>query len=135
MRELERARAKLLGQRGQYAASVAQTKGSARENHIQALEAERSFRERAAFDMREVENSLGEVLPKWTAARDQLVRTAIRSGGQKLMDIVAEHTPLLIQARIAPDDANDLSVGHQTLAKFPGFMSAALPTSMAGSLA
>lgn len=146
MRELERVRAELVGQRGQYSASVAQTRGAARESEIQVLEAERTFLERTASDLRDVETSLGEVLPKWGAARDQLERTAIRSPatgaivglsiftpggvvapGQKLMDIVPEKTPLLIQARIAPDDADDLRVGQRTLVKFSGLHERTLP--------
>lgn len=146
MRELERARAQLQGQRGQYSASVAQTRGAARENEIQVLEAERTFRERTASDLRDVETRLGDILPRWTAARDQLERTAIRSPatgavvglsvftpggvispGQKLMDIVPERTPLLIQARIAPEDADDLAVGQRTLVKFSGLHERNLP--------
>jgi HlyD family secretion protein len=146
MRELERARAELEGQRGQYAAGVAQTRGAARESQIQALEAERTFRERSASDLRDVEESLGDVLPKWAAARDQLARTEIRSPatgavvglsvftpggviapGQKLMDIVPEKTPMLIQARIAPDDADDIRVGQRTLIKFSGLHERTLP--------
>jgi HlyD family secretion protein len=146
MRELERARAQLQGQRGQYNASVAQTRGAARENEIQVLEAERSFRERTASDLRDVETRLGDVLPRWTAARDQLERTAIRSPatgavvglsvftpggvvspGQKLMDVIPERTPLLIQARIAPEDADDLHVGQRTLVKFSGLHERTLP--------
>nr|WP_294812597.1 HlyD family type I secretion periplasmic adaptor subunit [uncultured Sphingomonas sp.] len=146
MRELERARAQLQGQRGQYTASVAQTRGAARENEIQVLEAERTFRERTASDLRDVETRLGDVLPRWTAARDQLERTAIRSPatgavvglsvftpggvvapGQKLMDVVPERTPLLIQARISPEDADDLHVGQRTLVKFSGLHERTLP--------
>jgi HlyD family secretion protein len=146
MRELERARAQLQGQRGQYNASVAQTRGAARENEIQVLEAERTFRERTASDLRDVETRLGDVLPRWTAARDQLERTAIRSPatgavvglsvftpggvvapGQKLMDVVPERTPLLIQARISPEDADDLQVGQRTLVKFSGLHERTLP--------
>jgi HlyD family type I secretion membrane fusion protein len=146
MRELERARAELQGQRGQYSASVAQTRGAARENQLQVLEAERTFVERTASDLRQVETRLGEVLPQWAAARDQLERTAVRSPatglvvgttvytvggviapGQKLMDIVPERSPLLIEARIAPGDADDLVVGQRTLIKFPGLHERALP--------
>ncbi|KTW12331.1 HlyD family type I secretion periplasmic adaptor subunit, partial [Sphingomonas sanguinis] len=146
MRELERARAELEGQRGQYTAGVAQTAGAVRENRIQVLEAERVFRERTAADLRDVESRLGEVLPRWVAARDQLARTAIRAPatgavvgltiftpggviapGQKLMDIVPERQPLRIQARIAPDDADDLHVGQRTLVKFPGLHERTLP--------
>ncbi len=146
MRELERARAELEGRRGQYAASAAQTVGAARESRFQSLEAERAFRERTASDLRDVENSLGEVMPKWTAARDQLARTEIRAPatgaivgltiftpggviapGQKLMDVVPERQPLRIQARIAPDDADDLDPGQSTLVKFPGLHERTLP--------
>ncbi|MDQ0252334.1 HlyD family secretion protein [Sphingomonas kyeonggiensis] len=146
MRDLERARAELRGQGGQYSASAAQTRGAARESELQALEAERAFRERTASDLREVETSLGEVLPKWTAARDQLERTAIRAPttgavvglsvftpggviapGQKLMEIVPERASLVIQARIAPDDADDLHVGQRALVKFSGLHERTLP--------
>lgn len=146
MRELERARAALEGQRGQYAASVAQTRGAARESQIEAIEAESSFRERTASELRDVETTLGDVLPKWRAARDTLARTAIRApvtgaivglsiftpggvvaGGQKLMDIVPENQPMLIQARIAPDDADDLNLGQKTLVKFSGLHERQLP--------
>jgi HlyD family type I secretion membrane fusion protein len=146
LRELERMRAELVGQRGQYSASVAQTQGAARESQITAIEAERTFRERTAADLRDVEIRLGDVLPKLASARDQLRRTDIRapatgavialsvvtpggvvSPGQKLMDIVPERTPLKIQARVAPDDADDLVVGQRTLVKFPGLHERTLP--------
>lgn len=146
LRELERQRAEMIGQQGQYAASVAQTREAARESRYQVLEAERTFRERTAADLREVETSLGEILPKLAAARDQLARTEIRAPvtgavvglsvftpggviapGQTLMDIVPERTPLLIQVRISPDDADDLAVGQATRVKFPGLHDRALP--------
>jgi len=141
MRELERMRAQLNGQSGQYSASVAETREAARENQIQILEAEQTYRERTAADLRDVETRLGDLLPRFSAARDQLARTEIRSPatgtvvglsvftpggviapGQKLMDVVPERTPMLIQARIAPDDADDLAVGQRTLVKFVGHL-------------
>lgn len=146
LRALERARAELVGQRGQYSAGIAQTKGAARESQIQMIEADRNFHERTASDLRLVENQLGETLPKLAAARDQLARTEIRAPatgavvglsiftpggviapGQKLMDIVPENSPLRIQARISPDDADDLRVGQQARVKFPGLHDRRLP--------
>lgn len=146
MRELERVRAELQGQAAQYSAGAAQTRGAARESELQALEASMSFRERTASELREVETSLGDVLPKWAAARDRLERTAIRSPasgavvglsvftpggvispGQKLMDIVPERTPLVIQARIAPDDSDDLHPGQRAMVKFSGLHERSLP--------
>ncbi|WP_067733440.1 HlyD family type I secretion periplasmic adaptor subunit [Novosphingobium naphthalenivorans] len=146
MRELERARAALEGQQGQYSASVASSHGAASETRLQILEAERSFHERAAADMRDVETRLGDVLPKLAAAREQLARTQIRApatgavvglsvftpggvigAGQRLMDVVPERQPLRIEVRIAPEDADDLQVGNKALVKFPGLHDRSLP--------
>lgn len=146
MREMERIRASLQGQRGQYAASVAQARGAARENEIAMLEAESSFRERTGSELRDVELRLGDVLPKWRAARDQLARTEIRapatgaivgmtvftpggviSPGQKLMDIVPEKQPLRVQVRLSPEDADDLSTGQEVLVRFSGLHERTLP--------
>lgn len=146
LRDLERTRAELQGMRGQYTASAAQTRGAARENEIQRLEAQRVFHERTASDLRDVENRLGEALPKWAAARDQLRRTEIRApatgavvglsiftpggviaAGQKLMEIVPERKTLWIEARIDPDDADDVSVGQRVLVKFSGLHERRLP--------
>ncbi len=146
MRELERARAQLIGERGQYTASVAQASGAARESQIRALEAERTYRERTTSELRDVDTTLDEVLPKLSAARDQLAKNEITApatgavvglsvftpggvvaAGQKLMDIVPEREPLIIQVRIAPDDADDLVVGQRTLVKFSSLHERALP--------
>ncbi|VXC58397.1 HlyD family type I secretion periplasmic adaptor subunit [Sphingomonas sp. 8AM] len=146
LRELERMRAELQGQRGQYSASVAQTREAARESQIQRLEAERTFTERTAADLRDVEVRLGELMPKLGAAREQLARTEIRAPatgavvgltvftpggviqpGQKLMDIVPEQAQLRIQARISPDDADDLKVGQHTTVKFPSLHEREIP--------
>jgi len=152
IRALERARAELQGQRGQYAAGIAQARGAARESQVQMIEADRSFHERTSSDLRLVENQLGETLPKLAAAREQLARTEIRAPatgavvglsiftpggviapGQKLMDIVPESSPLRIQARISPDDADDLRVGQRARVKFPGLHDRRLPD-IAGTL-
>ena len=146
VRELERARADLVGQRGQYAAGIAQTAGAARESEINALEADRVFRERTAADLRDVDTRLGDLLPKLTAAQDQLARTLIRAPatgaivgltafttggviapGQKLMDIVPERAALRVLARIAIEDADDLSVGQRTRVKFTSLHERTLP--------
>jgi HlyD family secretion protein len=146
VRELERARADLVGQRGQYAAGIAQTAGAARESEINALEADRVFRERTAADLRDVDTRLGDLLPKLAAAQDQLARTLIRAPatgaivgltafttggviapGQKLMDIVPERAALRVLARIAIEDADDLSVGQRTRVKFTSLHERTLP--------
>lgn len=146
LRALERARAELIGQRGQYKASVAQSAAAANENRLRQLEVEKSFKERSATELRDVEFALSELLPKYNAAKDQLERTRIRapaSGtvvglsiftvggviapGQRLMDIVPEKAILIIEARVAPEDADDLSVGQAAEIRFTSLHERALP--------
>lgn len=146
LRELERAKAALEGQRGQFRASVAQSAGAARENTLMRMEASEDFRSRVSSELREVEQSLGDVLPKLAAARDQLARTFIRAPatgtvvgltvftpggvvapGQKLMDVVPDNMPLVIQAQISTTDVNDLQPGQKAEVRFPGIKIRSLP--------
>lgn len=137
VRALERARAELIGQRGQFTASVAGTRDQAGETRLQALEAQSNYLERAAAELRDVEAQLSDVLPKLNAARDQLARTEIRApatgtvvgltvftpggvigAGQKLLDVVPERVPMTIEARILPGDADDLNPGQLAYVRF-----------------
>jgi HlyD family secretion protein len=137
VRALERARAELVGQRGQYTATVAQSGDLAGESRLQSLEAQSNYLERAATELRDVEAQLNDVLPKLNAARDQLARTEIRAPatgtvvglqvftpggviapGQKLLDIVPDRTPLTIEARVSPQDADDLNPGQLAYVRF-----------------
>ncbi|WP_236694668.1 HlyD family type I secretion periplasmic adaptor subunit [Sphingomonas sp. Leaf343] len=146
LRELERQRAGLRGQDGQYIAGVAQSGDAMREMQLQSLEAQQTYRERTAAELRDAEDKLGDVLPKLAAARDQVARTEIRapaSGavvgltvftpggvvapGQKLMDIVPEAAPMVVQAKVQPDDADDLHVGQTTRVRFPSLHERDLP--------
>ncbi|QDC37181.1 HlyD family type I secretion periplasmic adaptor subunit [Sphingobium fuliginis] len=146
IRALERARADLQGQEGQFSASIARSGAEAGENRLKALEAEKAYKERASSELRDVEFSLNEVLPKYRAARDQLARLQIRapatgtivglnvftvggviSAGQKLMDIVPDRAGLVIEARISPEDIDDLKVGQQAQIKFSSLHERDLP--------
>lgn len=146
MRELDRTKAALEGQRGQYSASVAQSTGAARESELMRLQASADFRSRVSSDLREAEQTLGDVLPKLAAARDQLAHTSIRAPatgtvvgltvftpggviapGQKLMDIIPDNTPLVVQALISPNDADDLRAGQKAEVRFPGIRLRSVP--------
>lgn len=146
MRELERAKAALIGQQGEYAADVARSRGAASESLSQSLEAQRTFEERTSSELRSVETDLGELAPKLAAAREQLARTQIRapvSGsvvalkvftpggvimpGQTLMEIVPDREPLRMEIRITPDDVDDLATGMAAQVRFPGLHDRRLP--------
>ena len=127
IRALERAKAELEGQSGQYSATVAQSHGAVSESRLQILEARSNYLDKVTTELREVETMLNEILPKLSAARDQLARTEIRSpatgtvvgltvftpggviaAGHKLMDVVPDKAGLAIEARISPADGDDL---------------------------
>ncbi len=146
IRALERARADLQGQRGQYAATIAQSQGQASESRLQSLEAQSNYYERIATELREVEATLNDVMPKLAAARDQLARSEIRapaSGtvvgltvftpggviepGARLMDIVPERVPLTIEARISSADGDDVRPGQTAFVRFETLHERALP--------
>jgi len=137
IRSLERARAELQGQRAQYLATAAQTRDQASESRLQSMEASSTYNERSATELRDVEAGLSEVMPKLTAARDQLARTEIRSpvdgsvvglqvftpggviaAGQRLMDVVPDRQPMTIEARISPNDGEDLQPGQTAFVRF-----------------
>ena len=146
LRALERAKADLVGQRGQFAATIQQSQGMAGESRLQALEAQSNYFERVASELREVEASLNDVLPKLNAARDQLARTEIRapvSGtvvgltvftkggviepGQKLMDIVPDRAPLTIEAKISSADGDDVRIGEEAFVRFETLHDRSIP--------
>jgi HlyD family secretion protein len=146
IRALERTKAELQGQRGQYAATVAQSGSQAGESRLQVLEAQSNYYERIATELREVEASVADVRPRWNAARDQLARTEIRApasgavvglsvftpggviaAGQKLMDIVPDRAPLTIEARVAPQNADDVQIGQPSFVRFDTLHERSLP--------
>lgn len=137
IRALERAKADLEGQRGQFAATVAQSRDQAGESRLESLEAQSNFFERSASELRDVELGLSEVLPKLNAARDQLARVDIRSPatgtvvglqvftpggviapGQKLLDVVPDRTPLSVEARLNVADGDDVNSGQTAYVRF-----------------
>ena len=146
MRALERARADLQGQRGQYSASVAEAQATAASGRLRQIEAQQGYRERASTELREVEFALGDLLPKYRAAYDQLERLRIRSPasgtviglsvftvggviapGQKLMDVVPEKSDLVVGARVSTADADDLRMGQEAQVRFLGIHERSMP--------
>lgn len=147
IRALERALADLRGQRGRLQASISESSESIGESRLRVVETERAQQERIASELRDVEYSLAETMPRLRAARDQLVRTEVRAPvggsivgltvftvggviapGQKLMDIVPERSALVVEARFSPNDVDDLRVGQQATVKFTGLQDRDLPS-------
>lgn len=153
IRALERARADLQGQLAQDRATAAASVSQVGQSQLEILQAKSSYQERVASEIRDVNNSLADVLPKWEAARDQLNRADIRApatgtvvgltvftpggvigAGEKLMDIVPDRRPLTIEARVSPNDADDLEPGQRAFIRFYTLHERSLPA-LEGSVA
>ena len=146
IRALERAKAELIGQRGQYNATVAQSRDQAGESRLQSLEAQNDYLARSATELRDVEAALNEVVPKLAAARDQLARTVIRSpasgtvvglqvftpggvvaAGQRLMDVVPDRAALHVEGRLTVNDGDDVMPGQTAFVRFDSLHERSLP--------
>ncbi|HEY4032076.1 MAG TPA: HlyD family type I secretion periplasmic adaptor subunit [Caulobacteraceae bacterium] len=146
VRSLQRNQAELSGQRGQYAAGIAQAQEQVGETQLQSLQLDKQHADDVATRLRDVEFQLNDAEPKLRAAQDALAREQVRapaSGtvvglsvftvggviapGQKLMDIVPTNAGLVIEARVNPADADDIHVGQEVEVKFPSLHDRTLP--------
>jgi HlyD family secretion protein len=146
IRALERAQAELAGQAGQARASAGEAQLSAGAERLRGLEAQKAYRERASDELKDVVFQIGELAPKYRAAREQVAQLDVRApvtgtvvglnvftvggvigAGQKLMDVVPDHASLVVAARIAPDDVDDIAVGQTAEVRFSGIRDRGLP--------
>jgi HlyD family secretion protein len=149
IRALERAKADLAGQGGQYRANVAEAHLAANANRLREIEADRTYRERATTELKEVSATLDALTPKYREARDQLERLQIRApvsgtvvglsiftvggvigAGQRLLDIVPEKAELVVAVRLSPTDIDDVAIGDQAELRFSGMHDRNLPIMM-----
>jgi HlyD family secretion protein len=146
IRALERTASGLAGSRADLAASVAKSRESIGEARMQAIGVETQHAEDVAKQLRDINSQLNDLMPKLINMKTQLSGASIRapvSGqvvaltvfstggvitpGQKLLDIVPDFSPLVIEAQIKPEDAPDLYVGQETQVKFTALHDRNLP--------
>jgi HlyD family secretion protein len=138
VRALERSASGLAATRADLAANIAKSNEAIGEARMQAISVDTQHAEEVAKDLRDINAQLNDLAPKLTSMKTQLSGTSIKapvSGqvvaltvftvggviapGQKLLDIVPDNSPLVVEAKIKPDDASDLYVGQVTELKFP----------------
>jgi HlyD family type I secretion membrane fusion protein len=146
VRALERTAAGLEGENGSLQANVARVRDQIGETRTQIVSLQRQQMEDVAKQLADTERLLGEAQPKLIAARDQLNRALVRAPatgqvvglsiftvggvvrpGDKLMDIVPTNAALVLDAMVAPDDADDLKIGQITEVRFPAFHERNMP--------
>ncbi len=137
---LERDKERLEGERGQLIASIAQAKGKATETELQILQVDQDMRAEVGKDLADIRGRIAELVEKKIAAEDQLKRIDIRAPiagnvhqlavhtvggviatGETMMFIVPQSEVLEIEARIQPQDIDQLRVGQPALLRFSAF--------------
>lgn len=128
LRALERSLAELQGRRSQLTSLIASTQQERYE------------------ETRRVDAQLAELTPQLAGARERLELTRLRApadgvvvglqvhtvggvvrAGERLMDIVPEGQDLIVEARVAPESADDLQVGQRTEVRVNAFGGRTLP--------
>ena len=133
---LQRDQAALEGQRGQLLASIAQSEGKIAEIELQIIQIDEDQRAEVMKELREIQGREGELVERRSAAQDQLRRIDLRapsSGtvhqltvhtlggvlqpGEPAMLIVPADEELQLDARVAPTDIDQISVGQPVRVK------------------
>ena len=137
---LERDAARLEGERGQLIASIAQAKGKITETELQILQIDQDLRSEVAKELREIQGKIAELVERKVAAEDQLKRIDIRApqdgmvhqstvhtvggvitAGEPIMLIVPEADELTVEAKVAPQDIDQVRVGQTAVLRFSAF--------------
>ncbi|GGE01064.1 HlyD family type I secretion periplasmic adaptor subunit [Aureimonas endophytica] len=143
---LERDKAALRGERGQYVASIAGAHGRIAEAELQIIQVDHDMRSEVSKDLADIRGKLAELGERRTAAEDQLARIDIRAPqdgivhqldvhtvggvirpGDTIMEIVPLGDELVVEARISPQDINDVHVGQAAGLRFSGVNSRTTP--------
>jgi HlyD family secretion protein len=137
---LERDAARLAGERAQFIASRAQAKGKITETELQIIQVDKDLVSDVSKDLRETNDKIGEFVERKVTAEDQLRRIDIRapqdgmvlqstvhtvggviSAGDAIMMIVPQADNLSVEAKVNPQDIDQLQIGQKTLLRLSAF--------------
>jgi HlyD family secretion protein len=137
---LERDAARLNGERAQYIASRAQSKGKITETELQIIQVDKDMVSEVSKDLRESNDKIGEFVERKVTAEDQLRRVDIRApqdgmveqstvhtvggvitAGDAIMLIVPQADDLQVEAKVNPQDIDKLQIGQKTLLRLSAF--------------
>jgi HlyD family secretion protein len=137
---LEREAARLEGERGQLISSVAQSRGKIAEIQLKILQVDQDLSSDVGKELREVDAKIGEFVERKVTAEDQLKRIEIRapqdgtvfqstvhtvggviSAGDAIMLIVPEADNLAVEAKVNPQEIDQLQIGQTALLRFTSF--------------
>jgi len=143
---LQRDSARLLGERGQLTASIAQAKGKISETELKILQIDQDFRSNVAKELADVRAKYAETFEKQVTARDQTEKLEVRAPqagvvhdltihtqggviapGETIMTIVPDKDSLIVEARVAPTDIDQVKLGQPAVLRFTNFNARVTP--------
>ncbi len=138
--QLEREAARLSGERAQLIASAAQTKGKISEIRLQIIQIDQDLSSEVAKELRDIDSKIGEFVERKVTAEDQLRRTDIRApqagtvfqstvhtvggvitAGAPIMLIVPDADKLQVEAKVHPQDIDQVQIGQPAVLRFSAF--------------
>ena len=151
---LEREATRLDGERAQLIAAAAQGRGKVSEIELQITQIDRELASEVGRELREMDGKSNEYAERKVAAEDQLRRIDIRapisgtvhemnvhtvggviSAGEQLMLIVPAADRLTVEAKVAPQDIDQVRIGQVASLRFSAFSQRTTPKSTAQSAA
>ena len=137
---LQRESARIEGERGQLISAIAETKSKIGEAQLQIVRLEQDFRTDVVKELGETQGKEAELVQRGVAARDLLDRIDIRAptsgiihqlsahtiggvirAGDSIMEIVPDSDDLQIEARLQPNDIDQVRIGQQSFVRFSAF--------------
>ena len=144
---LERSAAGLDGEFGAQRAEIARLRGVSGETQLEIVHSDSERTQEVTDELQKAQADLQTLLPQLSAAREALSRTQLRAPtggvvlglgvntiggvvapGQKLMDIVPQRSPMLIEAHVLSQDAGDLKVGQTAQVRLSALARRDIPT-------
>jgi membrane fusion protein, type I secretion system len=144
--QLERETTRLDGEQAQLVAAVAQAKGKMAEIELKIIQIDQDLSSEVAKEMREIDAKIGEFEERKVAAEDQLRRVDIRSPqdgtvfqltvhtvggvigpGEPIMLIVPDADSLIVEAKVNPQDIEQVQLNQKTVLRFTAFNLATTP--------
>jgi HlyD family secretion protein len=138
--ELQRETARLNGDSAQLLAQAAQAGGKVAETELQIIQIDRDLSSEVAKETREIDGKIGEFVERKIAAEDQLKRIEIRApqdgtifqssvhtvggvitAGEAIMLVVPAADNLSVEAKVNPQDIDQLQIGQSALLRLSAF--------------
>jgi len=134
--QLQRDQTRLQGERGQLIASIASARGKISEIELQIIQIDQDFRSDVLKDQRDAQGKIAEFKERVAAAEDLLKRVDLRApqsgvvlqravhtvggvigNGETIMQIVPRADELVVEAKVAPQDIDQIALGSKVVVR------------------